>query len=126
PFATLSWPLQGPAGPWNSARSRPCLTKNLIYDAGRFRGRVARSRYDPTPWSAPVAELVDAPDSKSGGFTSVLVRVRPGAPSQTRQEKGPLAGPFRVWRSCGAPTERGYSMLAPTTSAHLPVMISLA
>jgi hypothetical protein len=29
---------------------------------------------------APVAELVDAPDSKSGGFTSVLVRVRPGAP----------------------------------------------
>lgn len=31
---------------------------------------------------APVAELVDAPDSKSGGFTSVLVRVRPGAPSQ--------------------------------------------
>ncbi len=30
---------------------------------------------------APVAELVDAPDSKSGGFTSVLVRVRPGAPS---------------------------------------------
>ena len=31
---------------------------------------------------APVAELVDAPDSKSGGFTSVLVRVRPGAPFQ--------------------------------------------
>src|SRR3569623_609939 len=32
------------------------------------------------PVGAPVAELVDAPDSKSGGFTSVLVRVRPGAP----------------------------------------------
>src|SRR5436305_4640890 len=29
---------------------------------------------------APVAELVDAPDSKSGGLTPVLVRVRPGAP----------------------------------------------
>src|SRR5262245_55816476 len=29
---------------------------------------------------APVAELVDAPDSKSGGRKVVLVRVRPGAP----------------------------------------------
>jgi hypothetical protein len=27
-----------------------------------------------------VAELVDAPDSKSGFLTEVLVRVRPGAP----------------------------------------------
>jgi hypothetical protein len=30
---------------------------------------------------APVAELVDAPDSKSGFLTEVLVRVRPGAPA---------------------------------------------
>src|SRR5262249_11906089 len=30
---------------------------------------------------APVAELVDAPDSKSGGRKVVLVRVRPGAPT---------------------------------------------
>ena len=29
---------------------------------------------------APVAELVDAPDSKSGFRKEVLVRVRPGAP----------------------------------------------
>src|SRR5690606_36997620 len=29
---------------------------------------------------APVAELVDAPDSKSGDGNIVLVRVRPGAP----------------------------------------------
>src|SRR3954466_577395 len=33
------------------------------------------------PQRAPVAELVDAPDSKSGFLTEVLVRVRPGAPS---------------------------------------------
>jgi hypothetical protein len=32
------------------------------------------------PQRAPVAELVDAPDSKSGFLTEVLVRVRPGAP----------------------------------------------
>jgi uncharacterized protein len=33
---------------------------------------------------APVAELVDAPDSKSGDGNIVLVRVRPGAPVQSR------------------------------------------
>jgi hypothetical protein len=33
------------------------------------------------PAIAPVAELVDAPDSKSGDGNIVLVRNRPGAPS---------------------------------------------
>jgi hypothetical protein len=31
--------------------------------------------------NAPVAELVDAPDSKSGFRKEVLVRFRPGAPT---------------------------------------------
>src|SRR5713226_1157176 len=45
----------------------------------RDRCPLTARRYIP-PRLAPVAELVDAPDSKSGGLTPVLVRVRPGAP----------------------------------------------
>ena len=36
------------------------------------------------PVEAPVAELVDAVDSKSAVRTGVLVRVRPGAPYPSR------------------------------------------
>ena len=45
-----------------------------------MRAAAGRLPSERAPVGAPVAELVDAPDSKSGGFTSVLVRVRPGAP----------------------------------------------
>src|SRR5205085_5839675 len=43
------------------------------------------------PQRAPVAELVDAPDSKSGFLTEVLVRVRPGAPSLKSNQASALA-----------------------------------
>ena len=39
--------------------------------------------------NAPVAELVDAPDSKSGGLWAVCVRVRPGAPFSECKKKAP-------------------------------------
>src|SRR5262249_5332018 len=58
---------------------------------------------DPLPFAAmipppaPVAEVVDAPDSKSGGLTPVLVRVRPGAP--VYWSRVPRASPAGIY--CG-------------------------
>ena len=43
-------------------------------------GLLARC-YNGAPLCAGVAELVDAPDSKSGSFTGVSVRFRPSVPS---------------------------------------------
>ena len=43
-------------------------------------GLLARC-YNGSPLCAGVAELVDAPDSKSGSFTGVSVRFRPSVPS---------------------------------------------
>src|SRR5262245_58904408 len=47
---------------------------------------------------APVAELVDAPDSKSGGFTSVLLRVRPGAPPLLQRKQLFMQGSAWPWQ----------------------------
>ena len=80
------------------ARSPSCVTANLIYDAGRFAalpslGRIFGAESPGFLGTvAPVAELVDAPDSKSGGFTSVLVRVRPGAPESRLSRRRGGAG----------------------------------
>ena len=43
-------------------------------------GLLARC-YTKCPLCAGVAELVDAPDSKSGSFTGVSVRFRPSVPN---------------------------------------------
>jgi hypothetical protein len=66
---------------------------------------------------APVAELVDAPDSKSGGLTPVLVRVRPGAPQQNQTVSGKRSSARRtafgtdwgaVLRQCGCNRTHGW------------------
>jgi hypothetical protein len=49
--------------------------------ASMIRGRSAVAMFAVLR-TAPVAELVDAPDSKSGDGNIVLVRVRPGAPNK--------------------------------------------
>ena len=84
-----------------------CVDANLIYDAAAsqvgdalraisdLRAPAGRNDRCRDPW-APVAELVDAPDSKSGGFTSVLVRVRPGAPFHAQAVR---ARPRRIRKS---------------------------
>ena len=53
-------------------------------------------------WSAPVAELVDAPDSKSGGFRAVSVRVRPGAPHLKKKKRRRVGAFFNLWNFSNA------------------------
>jgi hypothetical protein len=56
--------------------------------------------------NAPVAELVDAPDSKSGFRKEVLVRFRPGAPTSKIgiQSLGVL--PCGLWHPKTGPLRR--------------------
>jgi hypothetical protein len=68
----LGRPKAGPEHPSSSPSADPggCTAKIAGYDGARSAG-----------WpGAPVAELVDAADSKSVARKGVLVRVRPGAP----------------------------------------------
>jgi hypothetical protein len=67
---------------------------------------------------APVAELVDAPDSKSGGLTPVLVRVRPGAPQQNQTLSGD--GRKRGASGFGAEMEPRWRLLAHVFRQPLP------
>ena len=51
-------------------------------------GLLARC-YTEGPLCAGVAELVDAPDSKSGSFTGVSVRFRPSVPRDSLTQATP-------------------------------------
>ena len=75
------------AEPWAPARARAQTCASLRKMDARLAGTLGScTPVDPPGFAAifrppaPVAELVDAPDSKSGNGNIVLVRVRPGAP----------------------------------------------
>src|SRR5262245_47850545 len=71
---------------------------------------------DHAPTGCPCGEMVDAPDSKSGGLTPVLVRLRPGAPTYAATQPGRTGSRD----CCGRPQRRARRDIAGSAHA-LPI-----